>query len=94
MQTRFAKYITGLASEFIKRNNIHHVVLMAEPHMLGLLRKEAEGIIPHAERSEFPEDLSWHTRPRIQDALIRHGIMPQRAVTGGHRPYGQEPQQG
>jgi protein required for attachment to host cells len=92
---RFAYRVVNAADEFVKSNGIHNLVIMAEPHLLGLLRDQASNTLPKGiNRLEFAEDLSWHDVSHIEAALIRHGVMHERASGGFHRPRGQEPRSG
>jgi protein required for attachment to host cells len=72
----FVRHLVKLASELAKSQEVHHLVFVAPPHMLGMLRERTEKTLSsHIQRVDFVDDLTWHSLPRIQSALERHGII-------------------
>jgi protein required for attachment to host cells len=86
---RFAKTVANETRDFMKAHGTSALVLVAEPHLLGLLRDHLDdGIQP----TEIASDLSWHDAQHVRDALVRHGVMPARQTgNDAYRPRGQPP---
>jgi protein required for attachment to host cells len=77
IERRFANRIVEAIAAFVRRERIEKLVLVADPRMLGILRKSSIGALPSGmDVVELAEDLSWHTPMRIQQALARHGVWP------------------
>jgi protein required for attachment to host cells len=86
MRRLFARQVVSLVAEFVRRNAVGKLVLMAEPRMLGALREQADEILPGTlTREEFPEERSWHSIAAIQTALLRHGVIQQGRGAHDHR---------
>lgn len=89
---RFAQRIINEVNEFIQQHAIRKLIFLVAPKMLGSLRDHADQILPRdIQRSEFAEDLSWHSVATIEQALLRRGQLSERVPVGGYRPHGQEP---
>lgn len=74
LERRFARHIAASLVEFVQRTQASRVVLAADPHMLGLLRRQLSNRLPGVTMTELAEDLSWHSLEHIQSALNRHGV--------------------
>lgn len=88
----FARQVIGLVAEFVRRNSIDKLVLMADARTLGALRERADEILPqHLAREEFAEERSWHSVAAIEEALLRHGVVSERGRPNAQGAHGQEP---
>lgn len=74
---RFARRVASAAVEFARERAPKGLVLVAEPHFLGMLRPELDARWPSdVGLTELPEELSWHSTEHIQDVLTRKGLLP------------------
>ena len=75
-ERRFAKRVALATKQLLIRESASRLVLVVEPHMLGILRQELGDRLPGvASRLELAEDLSWHTPQRILETLERRGAL-------------------
>lgn len=79
---RFAKLVAEQAVQLAERNGVKNLVVVAEKHMLGLLRSEMH-VSPKAgfEVRELAKDLSGFSPQDLQGHLAAEGLVPPR-----HRP--------
>jgi protein required for attachment to host cells len=76
-ERRFAKQIAAATADIVKRHASDWLVIVADPRLLGLLRKPLDAKLPAGlPRIELREDLSWHALPQIRRVLERRGVLP------------------
>ena len=76
VERRFAKRIVSRVVSFAHRADVNKVVLVAEPHLLGLLRPSlADNFPPNITLVELSEDLSLHTAEHVLGVLVRRGAL-------------------
>lgn len=93
VEDRFAKRIATEAAAVAKREGRDYLVVVAEPHLLGLLRPRLDAALPASvRRAEVDEDLSWHALSHIRRVLERRGVLeppppPQKRDNGRPRRH-------
>ena len=77
VERRFAKQIASATANIVKKHASDWLVIVAEPRLLGLLRKPLDAKLPAGlPRIELREDLSWHALPQIRRVLEHRGVLP------------------
>jgi protein required for attachment to host cells len=77
MERKFSKQIAAATATIVKKHASDWLVIVAEPRLLGLLRKPLDAKLPKGlPRIELREDLSWHALPQIRRVLERRGVLP------------------
>jgi protein required for attachment to host cells len=93
-ERRFAQRILEAADRFVQAERPSRLLLLAEPHLLGLLRGElSPQRWSNVEVQDVAQDFSNHSLPELRDVLTRRGILPEPQLprAGIYRPRGQEP---
>lgn len=96
MVRRFSRRISEAALAFVEEHGVTDLLVVAEPHVLGLLRNGFDALTARGIRlEEIAENLSWRSLPHIQDVLARRGLLQSRqAPATAYRPRGQPPSSG
>lgn len=77
-ERRFAKQIAAAVARLIRREAPDWFVVVAEPRLLGMLRRPLDHELPATlPRTELAADLSWHALPNIRAELERRGVLPE-----------------
>jgi protein required for attachment to host cells len=92
-ERRFAKQIASATADIVKKHASEWLVIVAEPRLLGLLRKPLDAKLPGGlPRIELREDLSWHALPQIRRVLEHRGVLPvSQPADAGWRARSQPP---
>jgi protein required for attachment to host cells len=93
-ERRFIRLLLEEADRFIQTERPDRLLLLAEPHLLGLLRGElSRQRWGKLKVEELPQDLSWQSLPELREVLTRRRLLPQPQLprSGVYRPRGQEP---
>lgn len=78
-RARFARYLAERVSEFTTQKGAQHLVLSADPRLLGVLRPELERRLgAELDVRELARDVSGLTRPQIHEQLSEAGLVPRR----------------
>jgi protein required for attachment to host cells len=78
-QARFARYVAERLTDFAAQRGAKHLVLSADPRLLGLLRPELERRLgAELDVRELARDVSGLTRPQIHEQLSDAGLLPRR----------------
>lgn len=91
---RFARQIADTASKHVAQSKPPRLLVVAEPQMLGHLRKTlATKRMNDTEVVELAQDMSRHTPQQIHKVLARHDLVPaaKPPLSGLHYPPGQAP---
>jgi protein required for attachment to host cells len=91
---RFVRRILDEARTFVSQHAVRHLVLGAEPRLLGVLRTELQHHpLGPVDIVTLDEDLSGHSLGDIRDILVHRGLLPPASPprVGVHRPHGQPP---
>jgi protein required for attachment to host cells len=93
VERRFSKQIAAATANIVEKHASDWLVIVAEPRLLGLLRKPLDAKLPAGlPRIELREDLSWHALPQIRHVLEHRGVLPvSRASEASWRPRTQPP---
>ena len=76
-ETRFARRLADAVKSFADRIHARHLVLAADPRLLGMLRSELDsGAVPDVR--ELEKDVSGMSRPQIHQQLAAAGAVPAR----------------
>lgn len=93
-ERRFARLIFEAAEQFIQAERPSQMLLVAEPQLLGVLRRESNWQRwGNLEVKELAQDLSGRSLPELREVLTRRGLLPKPELPRGgvYRPRGQEP---
>jgi protein required for attachment to host cells len=78
-ELRFARRLADTLCALMRRQPPEHLVLSADPRLLGLLRAELAGRLPSMlDVKEVAKDLSGLTRSEIHGRLADRGLVPRR----------------
>jgi protein required for attachment to host cells len=93
VERRFSKQIAAATANVVKKHASDWLVIVAEPRLLGLLRKPLDAKLPRGlPRIELREDLSWHALPQIRHVLEHRGVLPaSQPSDASWRPRSQPP---
>jgi protein required for attachment to host cells len=81
IERRFARRLSAEISDFTRERRVEQLVLVADPRMLGFLRKALGSHLASDVRvAELKRDLSSLTAPRIHARLADAGLVPARAA--------------
>ncbi|MCH8505856.1 MAG: host attachment protein [Ectothiorhodospiraceae bacterium] len=84
MERRFAREIARKLDEMTRGNGTQRVVLCAEKQMLGYLRPNLNGAIPHGVAvHEVPKDLAKLSVRQLHERLAKDGYIPRRKARNG-----------
>ena len=72
---RFAREIGKHLTMLLDETGDRRVVIVASPHMLGLLRTEVP-LAAAVERTELARDLTRETTPQLHEHLAELGVLP------------------
>jgi protein required for attachment to host cells len=80
-ERRFARRLAAEITTFSRERRVEHLVLVADPRMLGFLRVELGSALPASLRvMELTRDLSSLSATRIHARLADEGLVPARAA--------------
>jgi protein required for attachment to host cells len=82
-EARFARRLADTLCTLLARTPPRHLVLSADPRLLGLLRMELAGRLPHTlDVRQVAKDFSGLTRSQIHARLAADGLVPARQAPG------------
>ena len=74
---RFASRIAVQAATLAAKGKTSSMILVANPHMLGLLRAEFEQVAKKGVKvQELARDYTWCTAPQLYQHLVSNGLLP------------------
>jgi protein required for attachment to host cells len=76
LDRRFAAEIMGQAEALIAETGSQRLIVIASPHMLGLLRHHTDRLRDQLEVEETALDLTRETVPQLQTHLVDLGLLP------------------
>jgi protein required for attachment to host cells len=79
MDEKFAKFVVETIQQVLKDKQMAHLILIAPPKMLGILRAVDGLDRPELKLDEIPSDLSKASLPQLHDALAAQDLIPPRA---------------
>jgi protein required for attachment to host cells len=90
---RFAKEVAVTLRATLAPLLVTRLVVVAEPHFLGLLRPLLRAMVPKSlEFVELAEDLSWHSLAHIKRVLEKKALLPARSdQSSASGPRGRRP---
>jgi len=79
LEARFAKAVVGELDRIMREQAFQHVILVANPKMLGTLRAECDPLRrPEIVIDEVLQDFAWLTSPQIHDRLAEMKLIAAR----------------
>lgn len=70
-EDRFAAETAGLLRDWAMRNEFESLIVVAPPRTLGELRKHYHAEVSRRLAGEIDKDLTGHTMPQIEEALMK-----------------------
>jgi protein required for attachment to host cells len=78
-EARFARQVAEKVSLFTENLGAQHLVVSADPRLLGMLRRElSRRLAANLDVREVARDVSGLTRPQIHEQLSEAGVLPRR----------------
>lgn len=86
-ERRFAQDIAAKLTHLLQTSQSQHVLLVAEPHILGVMRDVLIPALPkHLKLNELAKDLCQLKAHEVHDYLAAKGLLPARKPTESSRP--------